>query len=221
MELSELLETFLANKTSDMHICMPAKIVTYDFKTQKATVQPALNQKYNDGEVVKLPIIHSVPVIHPSSGGASITFPVLKNDNVLLVFCERSLEEWLNKGEQITPDDPRQNHLTDAIAILGFRSFNQNSAAENNTDLLMAYSGSKVRLKPDGALEIESKTAAITVPTVNFNSTDVIVSGKLTAQNLEAKAEMKSATAAIGGKDFATHTHNGVKSGVEISGAVT
>lgn len=220
MELTELLETFLANKLADMHICMPAKIVTYDFKTQKAAVQPALNQKYNDGEIVKLPIIHNVPVIHSSSGGASITFPVLKDDNVLLVFCERSLEEWLNKGEQITPDDPRQNHLTDAIAILGFRSFNQVSPAENNTDLLMSYSGSKVRLKPNGVLEIESKTAGITVPTVNFNSTNVIVSGKLTAQNLEAKAEMKSATALIGGKDFASHTHLGVTVGSGTSGGV-
>ena len=143
----ELLNTIISNKLADMNICMPAKIIEYDYTKQKAKVQPALNQRYNDGEVVKLPIIFNVPVIHPASGGASITFPVAIGDNVLLVFSQKSLEEWLQNGEQVTPDDPRQNDLTDAIAFLGLNSFNKISFAENNEDLLISYSGSKIRFK--------------------------------------------------------------------------
>ena len=222
----ELLNIIIANKIADMHICMPAKILEYDYTKQKAKVQPSLNQKYNDGEVIELPAIYNVPVVHPASGGASITFPVNINDTVLLVFSEKSLEEWLSNGEQVTPDDPRQNNLTDAIALLGLNPFSKTSPAANNTDLLIKYDGSEVKLKPSGVIDINATEGNITANNVNITGDvditgDLTVSGKITGQNVEATAEVKGATALIGGKDFATHTHSGVTSGSSNTGPVT
>ena len=222
----ELLNIIIANKIADMHICMPAKILEYDYTKQKAKVQPALNQKYNDGEVIELPAIYNVPVVHPASGGASITFPVNVNDTVLLVFSEKSLEEWLSNGEQVTPDDPRQNNLTDAIALLGLNPFSKTSPAANNTDLLIKYDGSEVKLKPSCVIDINATEGNITANNVNITGDvditgDLTVSGKITGQNVEATAEVKGATALIGGKDFATHTHSGVTSGSSNTGPVT
>jgi len=226
MNTIELLNIIMANRVADMHICMPGKIVKYDYKNQRAKVQPALNQAYNDGEVVILPIIHNVPVIHPSSGGASITFPVNIGDTVLLVFSERSLEEWLNVGGEVSPDDPRQNDLTDAIAHLGLNPFSVASSAENNTDLLIKYDGSKIKLKPSGVIDINATEANITANNVNITGDvdvtgDVTISGKLTAENVEATSGLVGQTALIGGKDFATHTHPGVTSGTGTTGPVT
>ena len=227
MNINELLNVIIANKIADMHICMPAKIVVYDFKTRKATVQPALNQKYNDGEVVELPVIHNVPVIHPAAGGASITLPVKKDDPVLLVFSERSLEEWLQNGNQNTPDDPRQNDLTDAVAHLGLQPFSVESPVESADDLLIDYDGSQIVMHPAGVVDIsadeinmDSTTVNVTAPTITLDATNVNVSGKLTAANLEATSEMKSATAVVGGKNFATHIHSGVTVGAGNTGAV-
>lgn len=222
----ELLNIIIANKIADMHICMPAKILEYDYTKQKAKVQPSLNQKYNDGEVIELPAIYNVPVVHPASGGASITFPVNVNDTVLLVFSEKSLEEWLLNGEQVTPDDPRQNNLTDAIALLGLNPFSKTSPASNNTDLLIKYDGSEVKLKPSGIIDINATKGNITANNVNITGNvditgDLTVSGKITGQNVEATAQVKGATALIGGKDFATHTHTGVTSGPFNTGPVT
>lgn len=206
---------------------MPAKIISYDFTTRKASVQPALNQKFSDDEILVLPIIHNVPVMQPASGGASINFPVKEGNTVLLVFSERSLEQWLQDGKQVTPDDPRQNNLTDAVALIGMRPFNEVSAAENNDDLLIDFDGSKIRLKPDGVVEAEATeidliadNVNITAPDVNIDATNVTVTGKLTAANLEATSEMKSATALIGGRNFATHTHSGVTTGPGNTGGV-
>tara|TARA_R110000787_G_scaffold201578_1_gene312390 strand:- start:3120 stop:3767 length:648 start_codon:yes stop_codon:yes gene_type:complete len=214
MNTIELLNVVLANRIADIHICMPGIIIEYDYTKQRAKVQPSLNQKYNDDEIVELPIIHNVPVIHPSSGGASITFPVNKGDSVSLHFSERSLEEWLSVGgKNVTPDDPRQNNLTDAIAYIGLNPFSVTSPAENNTDLLIKYGGSKIKLKPGGVVDIESTT-------ININATDVNLSGKLTAENVEATSELKGTTGLIGGKDFATHTHSGVTPGPGVSGPV-
>jgi hypothetical protein len=226
MNTIELLNIVMANRIADMHICMPGKITEYDYTKQRAKVQPALNQTYNDGEEIVLPIIHNVPVIHPAAGGASITFPVNVGDNVLLVFSERSLEEWLNVGDKVTPDDPRQNNLTDAVAHLGLNPFSTTSPAANNTDLLIKYDGSEVKLKPSGIIDINATEANITTPNLNITGDvditgDVTISGKVTAANVEATAELKGATALIGGKDFATHTHSGVTSGPSNTGPVT
>lgn len=228
MDITELLNIIISNKIAEMHICMPAKVISYDFATRKASVQPSLNQKYSDDEILVLPVIHNVPVMQPASGGASVNFPVKPDDNVLLIFSERSLEQWLQDGKQSTPDDPRQNNLTDAVAHIGLNPFNVPSAAENNDDLLIAYDGSKIRFKPSGVVEAEASqidliadNVNITSPDVNIDATNVTVTGKLTAANLEATSQMKSATALIGNKDFATHTHSGVTVGGGITGAVS
>lgn len=228
MNITELLNIIVSNRIAEMHICMPAKIISYDFATRKASVQPALNQKFNDDEVIVLPVIHNVPVMQPSSGGASVNFPVKEGNTVLLTFSERSLEEWLKDGKQVTPDDARQNNLTDAVAHIGLKPFSEISDAENNDDLLISFSGSKIRLKPDGVVEAEASeinliadNVNITAPDVNIDASNVVVTGKLTAANLEATSEMKSATALIGGKAFATHTHSGVTSGPSTTGPVS
>lgn len=226
MNKTELLNIIIANKIADIHICMPGKILEYDYSKQRAKVQPSLNQKYNDGEVVKLPAIFNVPVIQPASGGASITFPVNIGDKVLLVFAEKSLEEWLQNGNQVTPDDPRQNNLTDAVAHIGLRDFGTNSPAANNTDLLIKYDGSEIKLKPSGVIDINGTEGNITFPNINITGSvditgNVTISGKLTASNVEATSELKGATASIGGKDFTIHTHIGVTPGGGTSGVVT
>ena len=221
MNITELLNIIISNKIAEMHICMPAKIVNYDFSTRKASVQPSLNQKYNDDEILVFPIIHNVPVMQPASGGASINFPVKPGDNVLLTFSERSLEQWLQDGKQSTPDDPRQNNLTDAVAHIGLNPFNVPSAAENNDDLLIAFDGSKIRLKPNGVVETEALEIDLIADNINITADNVTITGKLTAANLEATSEIKSATAVIGGKNFATHTHTGVIPGPGITGPVS
>ena len=212
MNITELLNTIVSNKIAEMHIAMPAKIVSYDFATRRASVQPAVDRKYNDDEILVFPIIHSVPVLQPSSGGASVNFPVKVGDSVLLTFSERSLEQWLQDGKQSAPDDARQNNLTDAIAHIGLKPFSEISSAENNDDLSIVFAGSKIILKPNGVIKAEASNINI--------SGNINITGKLTAQNLEAISQIKGATALIDDKDFATHTHIGVTVGSGITGVV-
>jgi hypothetical protein len=220
MTLIELLNTFIANKVADINICLPAKIVSYEFKTRKAVVKPLLNVKYNDDQVLENPLIYNVPVVHPAAGGASITFPVKEGNTVLLIFSQKSLEEWLRNGQLVTPDDPRQNDLTDAIAIIGFKPFSEQVPAESADDFVMDYDGSTITLHPEGIVDVDASEVNITSPTVNINATDVNVSGKITASNVDVSGEMKSASAKIGGKEFAAHMHSGVTSGGSVTGAV-
>jgi len=203
MNTIELITKAIKNKIADMHIAMPAKIVAYDFALQKAQVQPALYEVYNDEEAVKLPIIHNVPVLQPSSGGASITMPVLEGDAVMLMFSERSLEEWLATGAEGAPDDQRTNDLTDAVAILGLKDFSKQSPALNNEDLLIKYKGSSLTIKPDGVIDIEAQT-------MNLKADNVDIAGDLTVANITASGDIEDSTASMADMrtGYNTHFHN-------------
>jgi hypothetical protein len=236
MELLELLDSIISNKLANLNFCQPASIISYDYRTKKAVVQPDLNTKYNDGEIIEMPQIHNVPVVHPAAGRASITFPVEVGDKVLLLHSQRSLEDWLKNGNKQTPDDPRQFDLTDAVAIIGLFPFSSTSAAENNTDLLISYDGSKVKLKPSGIVQVEAESAVINATNVEVNADNVeVVANQVDVQateinldaanvnitgDLEVAGEMTSLTAIIGGKAFAAHTHLGVTPGPGTTGAV-
>lgn len=106
---------------------IPARIVDYDKVTQTATVQVIVRSRYldDDGNIVAyLPKpIANVPVQWPAASGISITFPLVKDDEVTLIFADRSLDEWKhNGGSDNTPEDPRRWDLTDAVCLPGKQS---------------------------------------------------------------------------------------------------
>lgn len=221
MNSIELLNTVISSRISEVNICMPASIIEYDFKKQKARVQPALNYKYNDGSIVIIPDIFNVPVVHPASGGASITFPVSVGDNVLLLFSQKSLEEWLEKGEQVTPDDSRQNNLTDAIAIIGLMDFGKISNAKNDTDLLIKYKESEILVKKDGDLDIKATNINISGNNeVNITSTASLKLNSSSVVDLTATEIKINGILTINGVPYILHTHAGVMPGAGITGPV-
>jgi hypothetical protein len=160
-------------RLNNVHTAMPASIVSYEFQTQKASVQPLLNKVWTDGTTTPFPVLENVPVIFPRSGGAGLTFPVNSGDTCLLLFIERSTDLWLTQGGQVNPDDPRKFDLSDAVAIMGLFPFTVNSTADNNTDLILTYAGSTVRIKQGGAIVIES-AATVALGTTTTEVLNVI-----------------------------------------------
>lgn len=178
--LSDLMRRTTRNAAAELHVALPARVLAYDFSRQMASVQPTLRRSYSDGREDDMPILSSVPVVFPRAGGASLTMPVRAGDTVLLVFSERSLDEWLARGGTVTPEDRRLHALVDAVAIPGLVPFVTGSLAENNDDVLLTYDGSKVRLKPGGVVEVESGG------TMNFKAGGKMT---LTAPHVEVVAD--------------------------------
>ena len=112
------------------------------------------------------------------------------------------LFQFLRKIDTSLPADPV---VTSPIA--------QEVVATSSTDLVIDYSGSKITMHQGGSIDVESTT-------VNISAGNVNVTGKVTAANIEATSELKGATALIGGRQFASHTHSGVQSGASNTGGV-
>lgn len=126
-DLAEVIRRAVERGTARIHTSIPGRVLSYDAGSQTATVQPVIRSRFRDadGEILTYlpPQIANVPVAFPSGGGCSITWPLNSGDPVLLVFAERSTDEWRSrKGNDHEPTDPRRFDLSDAIAIPGVRS---------------------------------------------------------------------------------------------------
>ena len=122
-DLGEILAETVSFALGRVSTALPATIVSYDPATQKATCKPTVSGRYHDPETdtlipIPLPTIAGVPVVFPRANGGGLTWPLAPGDVVLLVICDRSLDEWKSTGApENTPQDVRRFDLTDAVAL--------------------------------------------------------------------------------------------------------
>lgn len=154
--LPEALENAFLTLIAGIHTCLPGRIETYDFNTQKATIKPLIKKQFIDGTIIKIPILTNVPVVFPRTKLSGITFPLTRGDGVLVVFAERSLERWYSSGDDVEPGDTRKFDLSDAIAVPGLYSFADSNIASNNDDLEIHHRGQTVTIKKNGDIEVGS-----------------------------------------------------------------
>lgn len=145
------------------------------------------------------PVIPNVPIVMPRSNvaGLSITVPIKQGDSVLLIFADRSIDNWQSSGEVSPPAEqimPRLHDITDAIAIIGLASDAHPISNYNNNAVEIRNSSGSVHISlSDNGINIAGN--------VNLEG-DLTVSGTLTA----------------GGIDMNTHHHTGNGSGRPTSG---
>lgn len=208
------MRTEIANALAEINIAIPAKIVSYDPSSVRATVKPTIPKRLSNGETLPAPQIVNVPVCFPMAdiGGAvaQITLPMKAGDGVLLVFSHRSLENWLSGSEQ-SPDDPRMFDLSDAFAM---PSTNAKSPSADGENLCIKYGAGTLKIMPSGDVLINAPSTTVTAPqnTINGNvqvNGDFTLTGSVTAQG-EVTGN---------GVSLSTHIHTGVKSGNETSGS--
>ena len=152
--MTDALRTAIRNGEIAINCCLPGRIESYDASTQKASVKPLLRRLDRDGTEQSRPIITNVPVVWPRAGGAAMTMPVERGDGVMVLFSDRSLDRWLSRGGEVTPDDRRVHDYSDAIAVPGLVPF---ADAEGHDDggLVVGYpDGARAKLSDDGKVAI-------------------------------------------------------------------
>jgi hypothetical protein len=141
----------------DLHVCLPARVVSYDSGTQKATVAPEIKRQYRNGDVVDLPNIQDVPVIWPRGGGAFMHLPLAGGDQCTLVFSERSLDEWKESGGSVQTKEKRKFSLSDAYAIPGGYPFS-NPAEASGDDIEFGHGQFKAEWTKSGKMAFKGNS---------------------------------------------------------------
>ena len=166
---------------ANLRVAMPGIIVSFNPEAQTATVQPAIteNIRHGQGEVTptQLPLLTDVPVHFPRAGGYSITLPVKKGDECLLIFADMCIDGWWQSGGVQDQVETRRHDLSDAFAILAPTS--QPMKVEN-------YHAENLQIRTDDGnvvVEIDKKEQAVNVvkakkSTVNLSESATIDAGE-------------------------------------------
>jgi len=121
-DLDESVREMVLGLLKDLHTSCPGIIKSYDPATQTATVQAAIKRVFVDDGPVALPLCVDVPVYFPGGGGFVHTFPVKAGDECIMVFAERCIDNWWDRGGVQEPFEVRFHDLSDAFALVGVRS---------------------------------------------------------------------------------------------------
>lgn len=211
--LGGVLRQALAQQMQMLNVALPGQIIDYDAGAQNATVQPLLDFRPNDGEAERLPVLSDVPVIWPRSGGASMTFPVKPGDGCLLIFIDRSLDEWKHAGGSVAPEDTRAHAFSDAVALMGFVHFGGGGGPSDSVEIKME--GSTFTLTGN-SVTLSTTSVTINASASTFNG-NVMIAGNLgVTGDMDSQGPLNITGPSVthNGKDIgASHTHGGVETG--------
>lgn len=160
--MQEAVEAIIDGRLEGMHVCLPGRVERYDARTRKADVAPAIQKRLASGAGLRLPVLTDVPVVWPSGGGGGIHFPLRKGDGVMVIFAERSIENFLGGAFDVVTKDSRKFALSDAIAVPGLYPFSVPSpAAYSDTGASITFGGVTVKMGDDGKLAIGKQAAEL------------------------------------------------------------
>lgn len=203
--LNDPIETqylILDGRQSTMWTALPAFITKVNMSQMTVECQPTIQGQITDANnvstFVSLPVLIHVPIIFPSGGGFTLTFPIAVGDECLVIFSSRAIDSWWQSGGVQKAIEGRMHDLSDGFCLPGPKSIPNVVPDISSTDVqLRNNSGSTfIGIKPNGNVQI-------TAPTVNITG-DLVVSGEVT-----------SGLTMI---PLSTHTHSGVTPGGGDSG---
>lgn len=148
--------------------CMiPGIFQKYNPSNNTAEIQPAIRERViEENGAVKyqqIPLLINVPVVFPSTSNASITFPINKGDECLVIFSDLSIDNFWEKGNVQNPVEVRRHDLSDGIAIPCRLSLPKTKTV-NQGALVVSYGSSSISL----GSSVVVKTGDRTVDLSNF-----------------------------------------------------
>lgn len=177
--------------SSKIRVAMPGIIQEFDPATQTVTVQLAIREKVinssGESSMMEIPMLLDVPIVFPKAGGFSVTFPVKKGDECLVVFGDMCIDAWWQSGGVQNQVETRRHDLSDGFAIMGVSSVpNAVSNYSTNSVQMRNKSGSTFVEVTEGDVNVKASNvnvnasnATITASTINLNGS-VIITGSAT-----------------------------------------
>lgn len=215
-----------------LRVCMPGNIVSFDAATQRCVAQPGIKMKTvirGVASYLDLPEVQNVPIVVPYAQGAGLllSLPIQSGDPCLLLFSDRALDNYLQTGAAEIPGTatdadvtaPRVHHLTDAICIPGMIANNVvvSDWSTENIELRDKERKNYISLGPNG-IEISDGTATWSM---SGGAINIVAPGGTTTTSPTNTTEGTISATELkqGNTTFSSHTHSGVQSGMDNSGA--
>lgn len=184
--LEGLLRQYITNSINGLFTAIPARVVTVvDAGEQRVDVQPLVSRVNVDDEVLDHPVILSVPLIYPGSKSSQFSFPVERDDIVLCIFSQRSIQRFkLGAESPHRPINLSKYSRQDAMAIPGLFSFpsavnnpSKRSLSHSTDDAVVAHNigtGSECEVRLDDTGGITVNAASGQNVTINIGGSQIL-----------------------------------------------
>jgi len=152
-DLSQVLEQASRAAAADLHVSAPCVLGPVDMADGTCQAKPVVGKAGEDAE----PMLPDVRMLQLRSGDAYLQIPITAETAALLVYANRSLDEWSGSDgtKQVKALDPRTHDPTDAVA-LPFAPHEAESGAED----AIVLSHTDVRLGSAAAIDAAVKATA-------------------------------------------------------------
>lgn len=164
---NEMLIVAMQGWQTDIWTALPGIVQSFDAQAQTCVVQPSIRFKihdpaiktYNTPTMIKdpsgqfywdqMPLLLDCPVVFPSGGGVTLTFPIAAGDEVLVIFASRCIDAWWQAGGVQNQAAVRMHDLSDGFVIPQVRSKPRQFAVSTGAAQLRTDDGSAyVELNP-------------------------------------------------------------------------
>lgn len=232
----EALRMAMEGQLSSLWTAMPAIVQKVDYTKRTCEVQPTIQGRVQDSngefQFVNLPLLVDVPIVMPSAGGFTLSLPIKSGDEVLIIFASRCIDSWWQSGGVGQPMELRMHDLSDGFAIPGPRSLPTSTPLHSTNARLTKDDGSvyveltenKVNIKAPTEIKVEAPLVTVQSADIQLKGNTTVtgnltVSGTTTANSVTAPTVVGSTSVTSGGKNFNTHVHSGVQTGINNTGA--
>lgn len=191
---STILRKFL-QRTDDM---LPARVVSYDRTTNRATVQPVVSLLTTAGTQLARATVGSVPVLLLGGGGHMLSFNLQAGDLGWIKASDRDISMFLQSFNVGPPNTQRMHSFEDALFI---------------PDAMRGYT-----IAPEDDSAVSLQTLDGTYKVVVGTNHVTLKAGATTFTLGSGGASYTGGPFIINGIPFGTHTHSGVEPGVGNTG---
>lgn len=166
----EATRLFLEGDRVGLWTALPGIVKSVDFTQMTCEVQPAIQavvvDQNGNPSAVNLPLLIHCPIVFPSGGGFTVSFPIAAGDEVLVVFASRCIDAWWYSGGIQQAMEARMHDLSDGFVIPGPRSLPNvpGSVSASNLQIRNQAGTQVISLNADGKLTL--KNAAQNLATV-------------------------------------------------------
>ena len=161
--MTDVLKAAVEQRICDLYTAMPGQIVSYNASTGLCVVKPLLQRKYvGEDSPIDLPNITNVPVCFPSMGKSRLRFPIKAGDEGQILWQQRSIDGWLQRGGTVDPEDPRKFNISDATFWPGLRSqANKSTLNGDGTSTVWDNDKGFIEITPDGKFKMTNGSEEI------------------------------------------------------------
>lgn len=200
-DLTGTLRHTLRKELLNVDVMLPAKVLSYDRVTNRASVQPMVNMVTTLGETIPRGAVASVPVMLIGGGGFFISFDLQPGDFGWLKACDRDISLFLQSYSQQKPNTARIHNFSDSVFVPDVMKDHTIAGEDASAAVVQSMDGSvKVSLS-NVRIKIKAPLVEIDAPQVTMTG-DLAVAGDVTAGAISLK----------------THVHTDVQSGTSNTG---